>query len=266
MSTEDFLIEKEKYRGYTIEIYPDEFAPEPRDDDNLGVLVCWHRRFDLGDVEEGWRFKRYSKGSDMGEDILTYYFRAFRDTLAEEYKSFNPSSPHYSRYVCSAEGDEELTDAGEKLVRKWVENNIIELPVYAYQHGDISLNTRGFHCPWDSGRVGFIYTYKEKAEYLGIDFSDTEKIEGILISEVREYDDFLKGACLYYIPETGDSCGGFYDIDSLMGEAQNSIERHMSEPEYTFKVIIKGKGGDPEAAWDCAVRNLGSNIVAKDLI
>jgi len=39
-----------KYRGFTIQVYPDLDAPSPREWDNLGTMVCFHRRYDLGDL------------------------------------------------------------------------------------------------------------------------------------------------------------------------------------------------------------------------
>lgn len=35
----------------TVEIIADEFAQNPRDWDNLGRMVCWHRRYNLGDAQ-----------------------------------------------------------------------------------------------------------------------------------------------------------------------------------------------------------------------
>ena len=38
-----------KYRGHEIEIKTDENAESPREWDNIGEMVCFHRRYDLGD-------------------------------------------------------------------------------------------------------------------------------------------------------------------------------------------------------------------------
>lgn len=35
--------------GYTLQVYRDEYAENPREWDNLGKMVCWHRRYNLGD-------------------------------------------------------------------------------------------------------------------------------------------------------------------------------------------------------------------------
>ena len=41
---------EEKYKGYTIKLYPDEDPFNPRGDGaNLGVMVCFHKRYTLGD-------------------------------------------------------------------------------------------------------------------------------------------------------------------------------------------------------------------------
>lgn len=37
--------------SHTLRIYPDSDVTSPRDNDNLGTLACWHRRYTLGDVQ-----------------------------------------------------------------------------------------------------------------------------------------------------------------------------------------------------------------------
>ena len=41
-----------EYRGYTIRIEQDDNPENPRDWDNLGIMLCFHRRYDLGDNTE----------------------------------------------------------------------------------------------------------------------------------------------------------------------------------------------------------------------
>jgi hypothetical protein len=40
---------KIKYKGYDITIEPDNEPESPRAWDNLGIMVCWHNKYDLGD-------------------------------------------------------------------------------------------------------------------------------------------------------------------------------------------------------------------------
>jgi hypothetical protein len=58
---EEYLAEKEEYRGHTIKIYQDTSPESPRKWDNMGKMVCFHKRYDLGDRHdyksndfEGW--------------------------------------------------------------------------------------------------------------------------------------------------------------------------------------------------------------------
>lgn len=41
-----------EHKGLTVEIFPDHDAESPREWDNLGTLVCFHREYDLGDKTE----------------------------------------------------------------------------------------------------------------------------------------------------------------------------------------------------------------------
>jgi hypothetical protein len=43
------VVEEMEYKGYKIKIVFDEDIWSPRDWDNLGTMVCWHRRYKLGD-------------------------------------------------------------------------------------------------------------------------------------------------------------------------------------------------------------------------
>jgi hypothetical protein len=46
-------IESIEYKGHFINIFPDEDIPDPRKEfDHLGTMVCFHRRYDLGDRHE----------------------------------------------------------------------------------------------------------------------------------------------------------------------------------------------------------------------
>ena len=40
---------QEEYNGYTIRIEQDEDPINPREDDNLGIMLCFHKRYTLGD-------------------------------------------------------------------------------------------------------------------------------------------------------------------------------------------------------------------------
>jgi len=45
------FIESIEYKGYTIKIIPDDDSESPRDWDNLGIMVCQHKKYNLGDTD-----------------------------------------------------------------------------------------------------------------------------------------------------------------------------------------------------------------------
>jgi len=50
---EDYLVEAEEHRGHKIKIYQDIDPPNPREwEENLGKMVCFHKRYSLGDKHD----------------------------------------------------------------------------------------------------------------------------------------------------------------------------------------------------------------------
>lgn len=60
-------IEKIKYKEYEIKLYQDEDPISPRENDNLGTMLCKHRNYNLGDEKE-------SKEMDV-DDIKRFVLR-----------------------------------------------------------------------------------------------------------------------------------------------------------------------------------------------
>jgi hypothetical protein len=162
----------------------------PRDWDNLGTMVCFHGRYDLGD-KHNYNSKDYNSWDEMERDIIKR------------------------------------------------ENVGVILPLYLYDHGGITMNTTGFSCPWDSGRVGFIFISKEKMlkEYGGKKVTQKlkDKIKEYLEGEVETYDQYLRGEVYRYeIFENGiddpiESCGGYYGEDECFSEAESIVKRLMEK-------------------------------------
>ena len=150
-------------------------AMNPREWDNLGTIVAWHRRYILGDEQP-------------------------RESV-EEWKE---------RMTNWEEGDTETPE--EKFNRLFV-----WLPVYMYNHSGITINTRGFSCPWDSGQIGFIYISREKIER---EKMTEEQAREYLNGEIETYDKYLRGDVYYFVEEEYDTeknewvevdlCSGFY--------------------------------------------------------
>ena len=113
---------EEVHQGHTIKIYHDPDAEDPREWCNLGTLICWHRRYRLGDSHQ----------YDSPE--------AFLRDLA---------------------GVSDQSDLSMDRLRDRAERKAIILPVFLYDHSGLAMNTVGFHCPWDSGQVGYVYVTLE---------------------------------------------------------------------------------------------------------
>jgi len=61
-----------EYRGYTISIMYDDYPENPRDWSNLGRMVCFHKRYDLGDKHE-LDTCMFSGWEDMKQYIMEEY-------------------------------------------------------------------------------------------------------------------------------------------------------------------------------------------------
>ena len=110
------------------------------------------------------------------------------------------------------------------------------LPIYMLDHSGLTVATKPFHCPWDSGQIGFIYVTREK---LRKEFSKKRvskqliaKAAKQLEAEVEAYDQFLRGDVWVYAikdeDEVIESCGGFFGIDECRKEAE-AVAKRLAE-------------------------------------
>ena len=69
---------KEQYKGYEIVLEQDNHPVNPREDDNLGTMLCMHRRYDLGDDPKAGReeIKDYLEGrkGDVAISLPLYLY------------------------------------------------------------------------------------------------------------------------------------------------------------------------------------------------
>lgn len=149
---------------------------------------------------------RYVKGKYQREETLDIYYEKYPEDPRR-------NSDSLGKMVCFSQrhrlGDEhdlyidefESWDALEDYLRR-EEGAIVILPLYLYDHGGLSINTTGHTCPWDSGRVGVIYATREAVcEAFGCKEPSPEDLvraERILVAEVQEYDDYLRGDVYWF--------------------------------------------------------------------
>lgn len=127
-------------------------------------------------------------------------------------------------------GDKHHFNDAEDLIDFIQDNSadIVSLPIFAYEHGNITISTRPFSCRWDSGQIGFIYAYKKDMIENG--HKSEEDMLEVLRQEVKTYDDYIVGNVYGYTitddeGEMLDSCGGFIgDFNYVEREAELSAD------------------------------------------
>ena len=151
--------------NHVLKIMRDGHPDDPRNWDNLGTMVCFSSRYNLGDSHD------FDSPSEFKEFINN--------------------------------------------------NKCIVLPLYLYDHSGITISTKPFHCPWDSGQVGYIYVTLEKAIGELILKNESEVIDKAvkaLMGEVQTYDHYLTGSVYGYDLKTLDKeTGALEDDESIWG-------------------------------------------------
>jgi len=68
-------IRTEEYKDHTIKVYLDEYSESPREWDNLGTMVCFHRNYILGDIHDFSvdELKKMVRRSDVISEALYLY-------------------------------------------------------------------------------------------------------------------------------------------------------------------------------------------------
>lgn len=201
----DTLVEEFSHMGIKCEIHWEadpEFA-NPRQEDNLGIMVCWHPDYYLGD---------YQITNMVGRGAVKNRFH--RDDFED--------MAILHRYLTL------------------VEQAPCVLPLAIYEHSGVTMYVGGKHdypfdsAGWDTTVVGFIYTTPKRIEEMCGDdpqYKDPEWLEKQLRHEVEVYDSWLKGEVYWYrtidpiTGETLDSCGGFVgDTNDIKEEAKESAQ------------------------------------------
>jgi len=212
-------VETIEYKGHEIKIHYDETPLNPCEDrDMLSTMVCSHSRYNLGHVQ-------VNNGMD-----------GWYAHLAGEYDLV-----HESDWYPEEHGKVEYND----YVAKWIDENLVVLPLYLYDHSGITIRTAPFSCPWDSGQVGFVYVHKDKAKqeygWKRMTTARARKVSEIMKSEVGVYDHYLTGSVYGYVVEgkhCKDSCWGYYgygegtDWDYMIQCAKDNIDA-------TLKAVIE---------------------------
>lgn len=205
-------MEEEKYKGYKIKIEIDEDPIDPREDDgNLGIMACKHPNYELGDK------------TDIDWDWLKENLETWADI---------------EKYLIKNEGAVAIA------------------PLWLYDHSGLRMKIGSFsgllpqgHAEFDTVPVGFIYTTRAKIlECFGVKRITKEilvRARQNLEAEVKTYDSYISGSVFGWVTEGADgervdSCWGYYDTDSAMNDARESVDAIVKEAQEKHEVKLKG--------------------------
>lgn len=202
--------------------------------DHEGINLYWcHRNYAIAD--EG------------------YNFRDRESLLCAIVRDLVPEGVPGSQFIdsCLRWGfDREETDRLLTLADRYA----YILPVYAYEHGGITISTGSFSDSWDSGQCGFIAVrkadftkdYLSKADRRLPAADRSKKAEKYLNALIKEIDNYLTCQVYGFKIETQsgepvDSCWGFNGSDHEKSGLLDAIG--LSEDEY--KRLDPWTGPDP---------------------
>ena len=161
-----FRMVDEEGNNYKLIIEQDDISENPREWSNLATMICFYKRYDLGDKHN------YDGVHEMLEDLA--------EEIGLEYEGKNTPDlmTELSPYYCIK-------------------------PLYLYDHSGITISTSDGHPyndRWDAGCIGFAYISKEKAIANSVDVKENwQKYASKCIdSEVQTYDQYLTGEVYGY--------------------------------------------------------------------
>lgn len=197
-----------KYKGIDIHIRHDEGLNPRTDFDNGNTMVCFHRRYDLGDKHD-YVQEDYKSWDELRDAIIKKEKPiAILPLFLYDHSGITMSTTTEYPYNC-----------------QWD----------SMQVGFIFVNEEGCE------QMGWSKSWAKKMSE-----GDNEKYKGktreqiltdFLVSDVKTYDQYLTGEVyLFEIEETGDCVGGFFGDDF---EENGLLEHARSEIDYYLKDKMK---------------------------
>jgi hypothetical protein len=185
----DYIVETEKIGKYKIDIIQDYDPESPRTWDNLGTMVCFHSRYDLGD-QHNYNHSDYNGWDEMEKDIIkTENVGVILPLYLYDHSGITMNTTGFScRWDSGQVGfifiskDKILKEYGGKIV-----TNKLKERVTNYLIGEVET--------YDQYLRGDVYGYR---------ITDTEKEEEL------------------------ESCWGYYGVEDCMTEGKSILENYTS--------------------------------------
>jgi len=284
-----------KNKNYTLKIVHDDDAQSPREWDNLGKMMCWHRRYNFGDkndfsnqhdflvnlvydnipTKDIISFVKNGKASDLkliyDNSAREWDLQAYNDYFKKWYTEYSTEAPLDIKDGVLA--DAILENMSTKNLITMIEEIAVIRPLHLYDHSIQSISMQSFigrahHANWDSGQVGWVYATHEdiKKEYGDISPASIDKALKLLNSEVETYDHYIKGEVYGFQlydkkGEQIDSCWGFIGD---FNDAKKAISEHL--PKNAKQLAENASYGDDDTEHGGKPSILGQVIKNKELI
>ena len=194
-----------EYKGYTIEVKQDEIPESPREWDNLGTMVCFHNKYNLGDKHE---------------------------ITSSDFNSWNEVENHLKKE----------NDIAIILPLYLYDHSGLRIKIGSFQghlpqgHAEFDSGMIGFI---------YITKEKIRKEYgcKHITKKWIEKVTGYLENEVKTYDQFISGDVWYYVVEDEngediDCCGGIYGQDEAENQAKEMVDHEIKKHGEQLKMEL----------------------------
>lgn len=264
---------------------------DPRTDGNIGTMACWHRHYSLGDEQPKGHYSPEEYWPDKLMEIIpaqptkewlasrpdtrlflwlnNVIYWDSRDPIADQddwdyvkdaiWEDIEKARLGGDRSIASKAWDAyrilQKVRKNYDSVSEWISDLVDEyfcvLDLYLYDHSGITMSTRPFSCPWDSGKVGFIYAPWDPKAPSGKEgrphgITDPEALKAALVQEVKTFDLYLTGQVYGFEIEKGsptddptddpiewehwEGCGGFVaDYKELPALVLDYVSKELEE-------------------------------------
>ena len=198
-------MDNEEYKGYTIRIEQDNDPEDPRQWDNLGVMYCKHRNYNLGDKQLGDEFNEYMDAGEIEAELKKQGAVIMAPLFLYEHSGITIKIGSFTG----------LMD-----------------PAYVYfDSGQVG---------WI---VAFADDIKKEYNVKRISKQLKAKVMKLLEAEVKTYDQYLTGDIYGYIVEKDgdhqDSCWGFYGYEEALKEGKAQADYLFEEARKTKEAKTK---------------------------
>lgn len=199
-------VESKEVGNYTVSVFPDDSAESPRDWDNMGHMVCFHGRYELGDKT---------------------------DLKTDDFNSWGELQEH----LVKVEG------AVVILPLFLYDHSGLRMKVGSFQgllsqgHAEFDSGQVGFIY---ATKKDILDNFLKKKLTKKLIAQATKNLE----SEVKTYDQYLCGDVYGYQVdgpdgEHADSCWGYYGVEDAMAEGVSVAESHIEDDRKAKQTKVK---------------------------